>query len=254
MVSHVGVYSVCKVEHGGTFRKLHQVAFRCEDEYLIFIEIHLELVNHLSVIIVLQCPTDACQPFVHAAFSLYSFVSPVCGKSTFSHFVHTFGAYLHLHPFVFRSLHCDVQALISIGFWHTEPVTQSFRIRLIHICHKSKHVPALHLFQFQWRVEDYSDGKKVIDAFKVALLLLHLLPDAVNTFRSAFHVELEPVFLEFLLYRCDEAFYVFVAACLSLVELVFNHVICVMLKIFQAKIFQFTFQFIQTELVCERGI
>ncbi len=115
-------------------------------------------------------------------------------------------------------------------------------------------MPALNFFEFRRCVEDNPYGKEVVDAFEVAFLLFHLLPDAVNALRAPLHVEFQSFVFQFLLDRSYEALDVFVAARLSLVELVFDHIIGVVLKIFQTEVFQFALQFVESEFMSERGV
>ena len=86
------------------------------------------------------------------------------------------------------------------------------------------------------------------------MLLLHLLPDAVNALCASLHVKLQSGLFQLLVYRRYELFYISVAAFLCLVEFRLYHVVGVVLKIFQAQVFQLAFQLIQSQFVCQRGI
>ncbi len=102
-------------------------------------------------------------------------------------------------------------------------------------------MPALHLFQLQRRVEDYPYGEEVVDTLKVAFLLLHFLPYTVDALCTSFHVEVEARLFELLPDRCDELLDIPVAVGFRFVELRLYHVVCVVLKIFQAQVFKLAF-------------
>ena len=147
-----------------------------------------------------------------------------------------------------------MQALVAVRFRHGEPVAQTLGVRLVHVGHNRVDLPTLHLLFLQWRVENYAYGEEVVDAFKLATLLLHLLPDRVNALGAAFHVKLQACFFQLCLYRANKLLYISVASLFRGVELVFNHVVGIVLKILQTEIFELTLQLIKTELVSEWGI
>ena len=113
-VANLGMYVVREVQHRGTFGEFEQVALWREDKYFVLIEIHLELVHHLHVVARLQNVANVVEPVVKACLALHSLVSPVCSDSSLRNLVHTLRPYLHLHPFLFRSKHCDMQALVAV--------------------------------------------------------------------------------------------------------------------------------------------
>ena len=188
---------VGEVEHGGSFGKLQQVAFGGEHIHLVFVEVHLELVHHLKVVACLQGSTYVGKPFVHTAFGLHPFIAPVGSQTAFGNLVHALRTNLHLYPFALRSQYGDVQAFVSVRFRHTEPVAQSFGVGLVHIGDDGIGLPAQGVFlapcsyvlMVLLALNDNSDGKQVVDAFKAAFLFLHLLPDGVNALGAPFHVE-----------------------------------------------------------------
>ena len=139
-----------KVQQGGAFRKLQQIAFRCEHVNLFVVQVALELCHYFQVVACLQRRSDRRQPRVHSFFCLYSLVSPVRCQAVSGHFVHTFGAYLHLHPFAIRPQNRNVQTLVAVRFGHGYPIAQAFRIGLIHICYDRVGLPALHFLLLSW--------------------------------------------------------------------------------------------------------
>ena len=76
----------------------------------------------------------------------------------------------------------------------------------------------------------------------------------MNALGAPFHVEFESGCLQFLPYRFDESGYILVARFLRGTEFLAYHVIHVVLKILQREIFEFAFQFIQAQLMCQRSI
>ena len=150
------------------------------------------------------------EPFVETTFSLYSLISPMSCHSSLCHGIHAFGADLHLYPFLFWSEHGYMQAFISIALGHRQPVSQSLGVWLIHIGNNGVDLPALLFFEFQWRVEYYSDGKEVIDALESAVLFFHFLPYRMYTLGASLHVEMKSCSIEFFLYRCDKRFNILV--------------------------------------------
>ena len=253
-VAHLRVDMIGKVEHCGSLGEFQQVALGCEHEHLVLIQVHLKLVHHLHVVACLEDIAYVVEPLVESALSLHSLVSPVGGHSPLGHFVHALCAYLHFHPFLLRSEHCDVQTLISVRLRHREPVAQSLRVGLIHVGYYRICLPALHLLQFERRVDDDTDGKQVVYSLEGAFLLLHLLPYRVNTLGAALHVELESRSLQFLSDGFDESRDILVARLFCGVEFFAYHIIYVVLEIFQRQVLKFTFQFIQSQLVCQRCI
>src|SRR5574344_148659 len=194
LITYLGMNMICKVKYRSTLREFIQVAFGCKDKHLILIQIHLELIHHLEVITSFQNITDIRQPVIQPTLTLDTLVSPVGSHTTFGNLIHTFSTYLYLHPFLFRSEHCDMQTLIAIAFRHRKPVTQSFRIRLIHIRNDGIYLPALHLLLLYRSIQNNTDSKKVIDTFKATLLFLHLLPDTMNGLGTSLHVEFQSGF------------------------------------------------------------
>ena len=124
---------ISEIEYSCSFGKFEQITFRGENKHFIFIQIHFELVHQLQVIVCLECTAYVVQPFIQSGFPFYAFVSPMCGKSTLSYFVHTFSTNLYFHPFVLRSKHSYMQTFISVGFRNRKPVAKSFGVWHVHI-------------------------------------------------------------------------------------------------------------------------
>ena len=210
------------------------------------------MIDGLLVVARLECLADVREPFIDARLlRFHALVAPVGGQSALGNLVHSLGANLHLHPFLLGSQDGDVQAFVAVRFRHGEPVAQSLRVGLIHVGDDGKGLPALHFLLFHGRVDDDADGEKVVDALEAAILLLHLLPDGVNRLRAAFHVERESGLCEPLLYGLDEAFDVGVAALLRGAQLFANHVVGIVLAVFQREVFELRFQLVETQLVSQ---
>ena len=107
-----------KVEYGGTYGEFEEVASRSEHKDFVFIQIHLKLVHRLHAFGILEHRADIRKPLVEACLAFHALVAPVGSHTAFGYLVHTFCADLHLHPFLFRAEHCDMQTLVAIGFWH----------------------------------------------------------------------------------------------------------------------------------------
>ena len=246
LVSNLWMNVIGKVQQGCTFRKLQQIAFRCEHVNLFVVQVALELRHHFQVVACLQRRSDRRQPRVHSFFCLYSLVSPVRCQAVFGNFVHTFGAYLHLHPFAIRSQNRNVQTLVAVRFGHGYPIAQAFRIGLIHICYDRVGLPALHFLLLSWWIQDDSYGKQVVYALKRTLLLLHFLPDGVYRLRSALYMKAQSCVLKLLADRFYELLYVGIACLFRFVQLLFYVVIGIVFQVFQRQIFEFALQLIES--------
>ena len=258
--AHAGVADarvdvVGEVEHCGAFLEVQQVALRGEHINLVFLQIGGKLVHQLQVVVAFQCGTDVGKPFVNASFSLLdALVAPVCRESVLGDIVHSFGSDLHLHPFLFWSQNGGVQTLVSVALRHAEPVAHTLWVRLIHICDECECLPALHVFLLSWSVDDDSDGEEVIYTLEGALLLLHLLPDRVDTLGAALHVIFQSGSIEFLLDRLDEAGDIGIARSLGGIQLLLDHIVGIVLQVLQTQVFQFALQLVESQLVGEWGI
>ena len=254
-VAHARMNVVGKVEHRCPLRKLQQIAFGGEHKHLVFVEVEPELVHHLKVVARFQGRANVIQPLVNPGFAaLHSLVAPVGSKAALCHLVHALGSYLHLHPLVFGSQHGNVQALVAVALGHREPVAQPLGVGLIHVGNNRECLPALHLFFLDGRVDDDANGKQVVDALETALLFLHLLPDGVYRLGAPFHVKLQACLLQMFLHRSNETLDVGIAALLGGIELLLNHIVGIVLEIFQAQVFKLALQLIESELVGQRRI
>ena len=204
------------------------------------------MIHHFQIIPirVLQCFPDRGQPFIQATLSLYPFVAPMGSQSTFGHSIHTFGTYLDLYPCIFRTKYRDVKTFVSIAFRNTEPVTQTFGVRLVHIGNNTINLPTLHLFPFRKRVKNNTDGKKIIDSLEVGLLFLHLLVDGVYTLGTSLDMKMQSGFVQFLFDRAYECCDITVTGLLGGIEFLLDMVVHLLLGIFEGQVLQFRFQFI----------
>ena len=242
------------VEHGGTLGEFQQVALRCEDVYLVVVEVHFELVHSLHAGRVLQHGPYVVEPVVHAALGLDALVSPVGCHAAFGYLVHALRPDLHLHPFLLGSQHGDVQALVAVGFRHRQPVAHALGVRGVHVGDECERLPARHLLLLARTVDDDADGEEVVDAFEGALLLLHLLPDAVYGLCTAFHVEVQSGLGQFLFHRSYKPLYIRVACRLRGVQFLLDVVVGLGLQVLQRQVFQLAFQLVESQLVGQRRI
>ena len=120
---------------------------------------------------------------------------------------------------------------------------------MVHVGYDGVDLPTLLLFHLERRVEDNAYGKEVVDALKATLLLLHLLPDGVYGLGAPFHVELQPCLFQLVTNRANEVVDICVATCLCGVELLFYHVVGVVLHVLEREILKFRLQRVQAEFV-----
>ena len=248
------MYVVGEVEHGRSFRKFQQIAFRREYEHLVFVQIHLELVHKLQAIACFECCSYVVEPIVYARIALDALIAPVRCQTFLGYLVHALGAYLHLHPLLLRTEHGYVQTLVAVRLRHREPVAQTLRVGLVHVGDERVGLPALHLLFAQRRVDDDAYSEEVVDALESALLLLHLLPYRVYALRSAFYMTLYAHGVELLGDRLYKLLYICISRALRLVQLLLYHIVGVVLKILQAEVFQLALQLVEAQLVCQRSI
>ena len=254
-IADAGVDIVGKVEYCSSLLEVQQVALWSEHVYFVFLQVGGKLVHQLQVVIVFEGRTDIGKPFVDTAFSLLdTLVAPVGSESVLCNIVHALGSDLYLYPFVFRTQHSGMQTFITVALRHAEPVAHTLWVWLIHVGDEGKGLPALHILFLSWCIEDNTDGKEVVYTLEGALLLLHLLPDRVDTLGAAFHVIFQTGSIELLLDWLDEAGDIGIARSLGGVQLVLYHIVGVVLEILQTEVFQFALQFVESQFVGEWGI
>ena len=91
----------------------------------------------------------------------------------------------------------------------------------------------MHLLFFYWCIDDDTNGKEVVNTLELAMLLLHLLPDGVDTLRTAFDVEMQASLCQSLRDRLDELFNISIATFLCLAQLLLDMIVGIVLQIFQ---------------------
>ena len=256
--SQLGVDMEGEVEHRRPFAQFEQIAFGSEYEHLVFVQIHLELIHHFQrvAVRVFQRFAHRSQPFVQSAFSFYAFVPPVRRESSFGYLVHASRAYLHFHPFPFGAHHGDVERLVTVALRNRKPVAQPLGVGLVHVGDDGVCLPALLLLlhRIGGGVDNDADGEQVVYPFERCFLLLNLVPDGVDGFRPPFDVELQSRLRYLPFDRFDERRNVFVARGFRLVELVFDEVISVGLRILQRQILQLRLQLIEPQLMGQRRV
>ena len=147
-----------------------------------------------------------------------------------------------------------MQALVSVRFRNGYPVFHTVRVRLVHVGDDRIDLPAFRTLLFQRRIQYDTDGEQIVYAFKLDLLLFQLIINGMDRLGTSFNVEMQSGFFQFLLDRCDESGNIKVARTFSLVQLPFDEIVLFAVGIFQRQIFQFAFDLIQSEPVCERCI
>ena len=102
--------------------------------------------------------------------------------------------------------------------------------------------------------DDDADSKQIVDALKATFLFFHLLPYRVDGLRASFHVEFQACRLQFLLDRSYKRLDISITSSLRRIEFLADHIIGIMLHVLQRQILQFTFQFIESQLVSQRRV
>ena len=224
---------ISEVEDSSTHWEFKQITTRREDKHLIFVEFHLKLFHRFQTIGMLQHITDAREPLIKTRFALHAFIAPVGGDTTFGNLVHPFGSDLYFHPFLFRTEYGDMQRLIAIRLGYRQPVAQTFGIGLIHIRDYRISLPALHFLLILRTVDDDTDGEEIVDALEAALLLLHLLPDAMDRLRTALDMTVDACSLHLFLYRFDKGFNIGITSRLRGIQFLTDHIVSIVLHILQ---------------------
>ena len=147
-VADFGVDAVGEVEHRHAGGELKEVALRREGVDLVGSQVHAELIHDLQSVSGFERRAYVGEPLVHLSSALDTLVAPMRGETVLGDVVHALSTYLHLHPFVLRSEHGDVEALVAIALRHAEPVAQSFRVGLVHIGDDGVDLPALLFLLF----------------------------------------------------------------------------------------------------------
>ena len=178
----------------------------------------------------------------------------MCGKAILGDFVHTLGANLHFHPFLLGTKDGDVEAFVTIALGHGQPVAQPSQVALVFGSDDGEYFPALCLLLLQGCIEDDADGEEVVHAVEAATLLLHFLPDGVDTLRAPLDVVVQALGIEHLANGLNEAGDVGIAAFLGGVEAILDKVVGIVLQVFQREVLQFAFQLVESQFVRQRSI
>ena len=217
------MYAKGEVQNRRATMQLMQIAFRCEYKYIIVVELHLEFVHHLHIIIftatLLKQITKILQPFVHLSrVALAAFIFPVCSHTFLSHLVHTLGTYLHLNPFTFRTHHRNVQRLVTITFWHRNPIAQTLGISCVHIGNNRKCLPTCRLLALYRTIYNNTYSKQVINFLEWHLLFAYLIPYRMNTLCSALNRKLQTLSLEASFHWFNKFLYIGITTTFSLIQ------------------------------------
>ena len=134
-----------KVEHGSPFGQFDQFAGRSEDIYLVFVEIHLEILHQIQRIVLLffQGGTYGVEELIQAAFLFHTFVFPMGGKTLFGNVVHSFTTNLDFNPLPVVTHKGDVQGLVAVGFGMAHPVAQAVGVGLVYLGYGDVNVEAV---------------------------------------------------------------------------------------------------------------
>ena len=214
MFAQVGVHHVGKIQYGRILRQRLYFAFGRKDKHLVRKQIQLEVIQecHGIGIGVLQYLLDILQPLIQlrSLFLFARLVFPVCRQAVFGYLVHPFASNLHLYPLAFVTHDSYVQRLIAVGFGRRDPVTDTFGVRTIHICHGGIDAPTLvFLRRLVIGLEDDTNGHQVVDVVERHMLLVHLPPDGIDRFDTRARREDVPQAVQLLANRAHERLIVF---------------------------------------------
>ena len=80
-----------------------------------------------------------------------------------------------------------------------------------------------------YRINDDTDGKEVVDTFKLAMLFFHLLPDGMDALCTSFDMEMQTNFVQPLRNWLDKLFDIGIAAMLSGTQFFLNVIVGIVL-------------------------
>jgi len=152
--------------------------------------------------------------------------------------IHPLRTDLHLHPFILRAHHRDVQALVTVGLRDGDPVLHTLRVGLVHIGDDGVDLPAFRAFLLQRRIQYDPDSEKIVDTLEFHLLLFQLVINGMYGFGTPLDIELESCRCQLPLDRGDELGDISVAGAFRLIQFPFDEVILFPVRIFQGKVFQ----------------
>ena len=184
-VPDVGVDRIGEVERGGALGKRLDLAFRREDVDLLRVEVDLQVVDELLRVVDFllpfqQLPHPLEIPFVALIADPSFLVLPVGRDAFLGLRVHLLGAYLHLE---WRAAFADdggVERLVAVGPWHRDEVLDAPRHRRPCVVDDpERRVAILH------RLGQDPQRDEVVHLVEIDLLLVELLPDAVQALDAA---------------------------------------------------------------------
>ena len=230
-----------KVQHRSPLGQLADLTVGSEYENLLLIHIQRKVLAHLiRVGVVLQNLADAGHHAVGRTLALDPFVRPVSSQTTLRNVIHAACAYLNLHPSVLRSVHRNMQRLVTVALGHAQPVTQTLWVGLVHIGHYAIDLPALGFLLIGRRVQYDADCKEIIYMVQSSVLCLHLVPYAGYGLGASLDGELESRLLQLGLDRSDERLDVSLTRPFGLIELPCNIIIYVPMLILDRHILHLT--------------
>ena len=237
-----------------------EVALRGKDEYLVSIEIELDVVQEVNGIglRVVQDFFDGLQPLGQLALVLASsalFVLPVGGEALFGHVVHPLTAYLHLYPLAVVAHKGDVQGLVSVRFRMAYPVAQAVWMRFVNLGNGHVNVEAVvqFLFQVAWGEND-AHGQQVVNLLEGHMLGLHLVPDGVDGLDTCQDMILQSHLVQFHPYGSGKFLEHLVTLSGRSCQLVLYHLIFLGMLVLEAQVLQLGLNLIQPQPIGKRGV
>ena len=147
-----------------------------------------------------------------------------------------------------------MEGLIAVFLRHRKPVTEAFGVGREDIRDKRIHLPAIRFLLLHRRIEDNTDGEKIIDLIHIAMLHLHLMVDGVNGFGPPLDSKGKSLLLQFFLQRGDKGGNIRLALRLLGVQRVRDIFIGVVIKELECQILHFRFDLVQAQTMRHRCV
>ena len=262
MAAEKRVDTECKIECRAVGRHRLELPFGCNYEDFRGVEVQFDGIEEVQGVRlwVVQDFFDGVEPFFQFVFAVCCrfaafFIFPMSGKSLLCHLVHSCGADLHFYPLARLTHERDMQSLVAIGFRVSQPIAQPFGMRLVYTA--GTHVDAEAFADFVFcplRFEDDSYGQNVVDFFELDMLVLHLAPNGIRCFDACFDGIGKPHLIQCLADGAREIFKEGFTMGAGLCQFVDNLLVFLRMLVPETQVFQFFFDFVQSETVGQRRI
>ena len=147
-----------------------------------------------------------------------------------------------------------MQGFVTVGFRIAQPVTESFRRRIVLIGDHGIYFPAIFFFFFKRRVEDHPDREEIIDFFESDAFFAHLIPDGVNALGPAINIEVESASIQFVFQGLDKFVDITGPLAFGFGQFAGYFAIFFRLEVFHRQVFQLGFYGIQSHAMSQRSV